>query len=118
MSINIKDKTSTDLVDEFAKVNSHNTLECEQYNAAISVQTTREMVNSANYIASHIKVFKNTMKDTTNDVKSSIVEFNKTVDNMRLSSDQLSAKLLWLNIVLTTATVIATIFGVLSFFQG
>lgn len=118
MSINIKDKTSSDLIDEFAKISNHNTLECEQYDAAIHVQTTREMVNSANYIAGHIKVFKNTMRDTTNEVKASIVEFNKTVDNMRVSSDQLSAKLLWLNIVLTAATVIGTFFGVLSFFKG
>ncbi len=88
---NVNEKTKEQLLEEFSKHTSHNTLEGEQYSAAIIVKSAADMESSAK------------------EIKQAVDEFKGAVEQIGSSSDQLSKKLLWLNIVLTAATAIGAI---------
>jgi len=81
---NVDKKSKEDLLKEFLAVSSHNTLRGEQYAAAIMVKSV-------------------------SDIQGSISEFNRTVKSIGESSDALSNKLFWLNLILVAATILGAI---------
>jgi len=87
----VNKKTKEELLEEFATKTSHNTLEGEQYTAAVMVKSAADIESAAK------------------EVKDSIEQFEDTVRGIGESSDRLSGKLLWLNVVLTIATIIGAI---------
>ncbi len=88
---NVLQKTKEQLLEEFAARRDHNTLEGEQYTAALMVKSSSDIESAAR------------------EVKNSVDKFEQTVQDIGKSSDRLSGKLLWLNVVLTVATIIGTI---------
>lgn len=84
-------KTKEELIEEFSRITSHNTLDGEQYTAAIMVKSAADIQLS------------------TNEIRQSVDNFRKSAENIGKSSDQLSRKLLWLNIILTAATVVGAV---------
>lgn len=132
MITNIKHKTSNDILEEFAEKTDHNTLEGEQYSAAIYAKSSQELQAAAKQVSFAIDNFNKSMKDSSNDlrlsskdiqesvdsVKFSVENFNSTVRDIGKSSDNLSNKLFWLNIILTMATIIASIAAVIALFKN
>jgi hypothetical protein len=92
MIANVGSKTKEQLLEEFSQKNSHNTLEGEQYTAAIMVKSAA-------------------------DIESAVTDFKAVAKNIGDSSGELSKKLLWLNIVLTIATAVGAIATVILVFK-
>lgn len=80
----VNSKTKEQLLEEFSQKGSHNTLEGEQYTAAIIVKSAA-------------------------DIEAAVENFKVAVEKIGESSDTLSKKLLWLNIVLTVATAVGAV---------
>lgn len=116
MAINIKDKTTKDVLDEFLARDNHNTLAGEQYSAAIIVKASKDLSDSADRIQSSIIKLNGVINQSEHDLKTSIDSFKDSVVKIGNSSDQLSSKLLWLNIVLTIATAVGTIVSIVNLF--
>ena len=95
----VNKKTKEQLLEEFAQRTSHNTLEGEQYTAAIIVKSAADIGTSADKI------------------KKSLDEFRGSVEKVGESSDRLSRRVYWLNIVLTIFTVVSAIAGVVLIFK-
>jgi len=91
MISNVNKKTKEDLLEEFSNHTSHNTLEGEQYTAAIIVKSSADIQLSAK------------------EIKEAVDRFKIVVENVGKSSDKLSGKLFWLNVVLAFATLIGAI---------
>ena len=79
----VANKTKEQLLEDFVKIQGHNTLECEHYNMAIMVKSAQS-------------------------IEKSIDMFNSTVVIFGNKSDALSTKVFWLNIILTLATAVGT----------
>ncbi len=88
---NVGSKTKEQLLEEFSGHTSHNTLEGEQYTAAIIVKSSADIQSAAS------------------EIRESVDQFRAVAENIGESSDRLSKKLLWLNIVLMCATVIGAV---------
>ena len=88
----IDKKTKEQLVEEFSKLQGHNTLECEIFNAAIRVKSAQ-------------------------DIEIAINDFNKTINMLGRQSDDLSRRVFWLNVILVFATSIAAVATLLIFFK-
>ncbi len=87
----VNNKTKEELLAEFALHKDHNTLEGEQYTAAIIVKSSADIQASAK------------------EIKEAVDQFKKVVQDAGKSSDKLSAKLFWLNVILTIATVVGAV---------
>jgi hypothetical protein len=92
MIANVSSKTKEQLLEEFSQKNSHNTLEGEQFTAAIMVKSAA-------------------------DIESAVNDFKIVAKDIGKSSDGLSKKLLWLNIVLTIATVLGAVATIILAFK-
>ncbi|MCR4336940.1 MAG: hypothetical protein NUV91_03955 [Candidatus Omnitrophica bacterium] len=88
---NVSTKSKEELLEEFANRTSHNTLEGEQYTAAIIIKSSADIQASAK------------------EIKEAVDQFKRVAEDIGKSSDRLSAKLFWLNVVLAIATVIGTV---------
>ncbi len=95
----VNEKTKEQLLEEFAQHTSHNTLEGEQYTAAIIVKSAADIGTSAN------------------EIKKSVDEFRTSVVEIGKSSDRLSRRVFWLNVVLTVATLVGAIATVALIFK-
>ncbi len=91
MISNVSKKSKEKLLEEFARQNTHNTLEGEQYAAAIIVKSTADIQSS------------------TQEIKQSIDRFKKVAEDIGESSDRLSKKLFWLNVVLAAGTIVGAV---------
>jgi hypothetical protein len=84
MISDVQSKSKEELLAEFAKRTDHHTLEGEQFKAAIMVKCA-------------------------DDVTTSIESFRQTTKDLGDSSDKLSRKLFWLNVILVTVTIVGVI---------
>ena len=80
----IDKKTKVELIKDFAEIKEHNTLQCEQYSAAITTKSAE-------------------------DIEKSIYKFNNTVDVLSKKSDEITKKVFWLNVVLAFATLVGAV---------
>lgn len=95
----VNEKTKEQLLEEFSQHTSHNTLEGEQYTAAIIVKSAADIGTSAD------------------EIKQSVDQFRASVEKIGDSSDRLSRRLYWLNLILTFATVVGAIATVALIFK-
>lgn len=121
-------KTSEQLLEEFAAKDSHNTLESDQYTAAITVKVSSEVRSAANTLKLAVDSLNTSINDSvnearltisssTNEIKKTLESFNGTVEDIGDSSSNLSRKLLWLNIVLTLATLIGALAAIVQVYK-
>lgn len=99
MIADINKKSKEELLEEFANRNYHNTLEGEQYMAAMIVKSSTDIQISAK------------------EIKEAVDKFKEVAENTGKSSDNLSKKVFWLNIVLAGATLIGAIATVILAFK-
>lgn len=114
---NVNTKTLEELLEEFASKSSHNTLEGEQYTAAITTKSANRVATAAQNVQSAIIKLNSVVNKSEKDLEESIRDFKNTVEKIGESSDRLSGKLLWLNIILTIATVIASLASLIALFK-
>jgi hypothetical protein len=91
MTNDLNQKTKEEVLDLFIAQKGHNTLRSEQYNAAIIVKSASDIQTAAR------------------DIKDAVIEFKNVAENIGKSSDKLTEKLFWLNVVITFATLIGAI---------
>jgi|SRR3989344_1528771 len=99
MISDVNNKTKEELLEEFSRHTSHNTLEGEQYTAAIIVKSSSDIQSSAQ------------------EIKEAVDQFKVVAESIGKSSDKLSGKLFWLNVVLASATLIGAIATVILAFK-
>lgn len=105
MISNVNQKTKEQLLEEFSRQTSHNTLEGEQYTAAIIVKSAADIETSAKDVGQRITNFLGVV----NEINISLGELKNVIKTSNDNSERLSNKLLWLNRVLTIATVVGAI---------
>lgn len=105
MISNVNQKTKEQLLEEFSKHTSHNTLDGEQYTAAIIVKSAADIEASAKDVGQRITNFLGVV----NEINISLVELKNVIKTSNNNSEKLSNKLLWLNVVLTIATAVGAI---------
>jgi len=110
---NPNQKTKEELLEEFSKHTSHDTLEGEQYTAAIIVKSAADIETSAKDVGQCITNFLGAV----NEINISLNELKNVIKTSNDNSDKLSKKLFWLNFVLTVATVIGAIATALLVFK-
>ena len=105
MISNVNQKTKEQLVEEFSKETSHNTLAGEQYTAAIIVKSAADIETSAKDVGQRITNFLGVV----NEINISLNELKNVIKTSNNNSERLSSKLFGLNVVLAIATAIGAI---------
>jgi len=105
MISNVNQKTKEQLLEEFSQHTSHNTLEGEQYTAAIIVKSASDIEASAKDVGQRITNFLGVV----NEINISLNNLKDVIKTNNDSSEKLSRKLFWLNVILASATVIGAV---------
>lgn len=90
-------------MEEFAKKTDHNTLEGEQYLTTLMVKCTNAAASSFHQSAQNISL---SLGQCAQSITFSIEQFRQTTKVLGESSDKLSKKIFWLNIILVLATIV------------
>lgn len=105
MISDVNKKTKEELLEEFSRHTSHNTLEGEQYTAAIIVKSASDIERSAKDVGERVTI----LAQVANEINISLSELKNVIKKSNDNSDQLSQKLFWLNVVLASATVVGAV---------
>jgi hypothetical protein len=105
MITDVSKKSKDELLEEFSRHTSHNTLEGEQYTAAIIVKSASGLEESAKDVGERITL----LAKIGTEINISFTELKKVIQTSNDNSETLSKKIFWLNCILTFATIVGAI---------
>ena len=92
---------------------SHNTLEGEQYTAAMMVKSAADIETSAENVGERVTL----LAQVATEISISLNDFKQVIKVSNDNSTKLSGKLFWLNVVLASATAVGAVATVILAFK-